>query len=231
MKLLSSILHACTEKLECRNVATEDKNPLEIGVSSCERNKLVFWFGVNDLNRSNSIYGEKDTDISLSLKIKLCKLTFGSIVDDIDRLGSCVRPLFRWWLLNQIHCVSISISVVSNSGKKSSIFLHRGTDLCSCKAIFSFEWPKRRRYNTVQAKSGKDAASDWTKTICLTTTNSWQTVSNSCYKQPRYQVLEVASKKILSTNLWETFFFSLNPSSHNLLSTSLFSGKRCIETE
>lgn len=94
MKLLSSILHACTEKLECRNVATEDKNPLEIGVSSCERNKLVFWFGVNDLNRSNSIYGEKDTDISLSLKIKLCKLTFGSIVDDIDRLGSCVRPLF-----------------------------------------------------------------------------------------------------------------------------------------
>lgn len=40
-------------------------------------------------------YGEKDTDISLSLKIKLCKLTFGSIVDDIDRLGSSVGPLLK----------------------------------------------------------------------------------------------------------------------------------------
>ena len=59
MKLLSSILHTCTEKLECRNVATEDKNPLEIGVSSCERNKLVFCFGINDLNSSNSIRRER----------------------------------------------------------------------------------------------------------------------------------------------------------------------------
>ena len=49
----------CTEKLECRNVATEDKNPLEIGISSCERNKLVFCFGINDLNSSNSIRRER----------------------------------------------------------------------------------------------------------------------------------------------------------------------------
>ena len=65
MKLLSSILHTCTEKLECRNVATEDKNPLEIGVSSCERNKLVFCFGINDLrataqkNRANRGHSSK----------------------------------------------------------------------------------------------------------------------------------------------------------------------------
>ena len=136
-------------------------------------------------------------------------------------------PLLKWWLLNQIHCVRFHFSCV-HFWKKEFNFLQRGTELCSCKAIFSFEWPKRRRYNTVQARSGKDTASDWTKTMSY---RDKQLLQKQLRKQPCSQVLEVASKKILSTNLWETFyFFSPNPSLHNLLSTSLFFGKGCIGT-
>lgn len=101
-------------------------------------------------------------------------------------------PLLKWWLLNQIHCVRFHFSCV-HFWKKEFNFLQRGTALCSCKAIFSFEWPKRRRYNTVQARSGKDTASDWTKTICLTATNS-------CYKSSFENNLVPRFSRLLQKN-------------------------------
>lgn len=105
--------------------------------------------------------------------------------------------------MNQIHCVSISISVVSISGKKSSIFYSE--ELIFVPARRSFHLNDRNEDATTlyKQKAGKTEPLIGLKQFALHD----KQLTNSCYKQPRSQVLEVASKKILSTNLWETFFF------------------------
>ena len=50
-----------------------------------------------------------------------------------------------------------------------------------------------KTHNTVQARSGKDTASDWTKTICLTATNS-------CYKSSFENNLVPRFSRLLQKN-------------------------------